>query len=328
MSQGHSVLGTRYSVPGALLALLLSFPAPAAGPERPPTFTLDTASGNPLKGPLRELGAGWAVRLGDAKAAAGEAVALRRDGVPLPAMPSGEHVVFANGDRVPGRVAALAGEHLQFRLGKETVKLPLSALSVVWLAPPDDADADRLLRRLAGESRTRDVLLLRNGDTVEGILTGLDARTVRVEVNRKELAVERGKVAAVALNTELTTTLKPKAAYGRLVLRDGTRLSFSSLASGDDGKLTGETLFKAKVAVPVEDVVALYVYGGPAVYLSELKAKKFEHTPYLGDAWPYVLDGSVERRDLRLGGSTFDKGVGMHSESRLTYDLAGRYRRF
>jgi len=75
-------------------------------------------------------------------------------------------------------------------------------------------------------------------------------------------------------------------------------------------------------------VVALYVQGGPAVYLSELKAKKFEQTPYLGRVWPYVLDGSVDRRDLRLGGNTFDRGLGMHTASRLTYDLGGRYRRF
>src|SRR5439155_3167969 len=89
-----------------------------------------------------------------------------------------------------------------------------------------------------------------------------------------------------------------------------------------------DTLFKTGVSFPVEDVVALYVQGGPAVYLSELKAKSFEHTPYLGGVWPYVLDGSVDRRDLRLGGSTYDRGIGTHTESRLTYDLAGGYRRF
>jgi hypothetical protein len=41
-----------------------------------------------------------------------------------------------------------------------------------------------------------------------------------------------------------------------------------------------------------------------------------------------VADGSVAGRDLRLGGSTYDKGLGMHSESRLTYTLDGGYRRF
>jgi hypothetical protein len=322
-----SVLGTRYSVLGTLCLLLAAVAAFPAEPE-PPTFTLDTASGKPLKGPLRELGGGWSVGLGDARADGAEVVALRRDGAALPPGPVAEHVVFANGDRLPGSVEALDGQQLRFRLGKQTLPLPLSALSVIWLAAPDGAEADRLLRRLTAEARTRDTVLLRNGDAVEGVVTGLDARGLRLEVNRKELTVERGKVAVVALNTELTTTLKPKAAYGRLVLRDGSRLSLASATCADGRTLTGDTLFKTGVSFPVEDVVALYILGGPAVYLSELKAKSFEHTPYLGGVWPYVLDGSVDRRDLRLGGSTFDRGIGMHTESRLTYDLAGGYRRF
>jgi hypothetical protein len=311
-----------------LVVLLATTVALPADPEPAPTFTLNTASGKSLKGPLRELGPAWAVRLGDARADGADVVALRRDGVALPPGPDGEHVAFANGDRLPGAVGDLDGDRLQFRLGKESLSLPLSALSVVWLAPPDGAEPERLLRRLAAESRARDRVLLRNGDAVEGILTGLDDKALRLEVNRKELKIERAKVAAVALSTELGTTLKPKAAFGRLVLRDGTRLSLASATCADGGTLLGETLFKTKVSFPLDDVVSLSVEGGPAVYLSELKPRKYEHNPYLGAAWPYVPDGSADRRDLRLGGNAFDRGIGLHAESRLSYDLGGRYRRF
>jgi hypothetical protein len=78
-------------------------------------------------------------------------------------------------------------------------------------------------------------------------------------------------------------------------------------------------------------VAALDVYQGGAVYLSDLKPDKFEFTSFLGDdgpVWPLVADGSVDNRDLRLGGSTYDKGLGLHSRSRVTYNLAGAYRRF
>ncbi|HEX5272612.1 MAG TPA: NPCBM/NEW2 domain-containing protein [Gemmataceae bacterium] len=316
----------RWRVGLTLALLLVTTAAPAADPS--PLFTLETASGKALKGPLREIGPAWAVRLGDARSDGADVIALRRDGVALPPGPDGEHVAFANGDRLPGTIGDLDGDRLRFRTGPETLALPLPALSVLWLAPPDGAEPERLLRRLASEARTRDRVLLRNGDAVEGVLVGLDDKALRLEVNRKQLTVERAKVAAVALNTELSTTLRPKGAYGRLVLRDGTRLSLASAACADGRTLTGETLFKTPVSVPLDDLVALRVEGGPAVYLSELKARKFEHTPYLGAAWPYVLDGSADRRDLRLGGSTFDRGIGMHTESRLTYDLGGRYRRF
>jgi hypothetical protein len=78
-------------------------------------------------------------------------------------------------------------------------------------------------------------------------------------------------------------------------------------------------------------VAALDLYQGRAVYLSDLKPARFEFTPYLGEAgpaWPLVPDGSVANRDLRLAGSTYDKGVGLHSKSRVTYTLAGAYKRF
>jgi NPCBM/NEW2 domain len=312
-----------------LICLLSVFSVPlCCRSAEPPTFTLDTAAGKTLKGPLRELRPGWFLKLGDSSAEGADIVALRRDGIPLPPGPDGGHVVFANGDRLPGTIGDLDGDRLGFHLGKEALSLPLSALSVLWWAAPDGAEPDRLLRRLATESRTRDRILLRNGDAVEGILTGLDARVLRLEVNRKELTVERSKAAVVALNTELSTTLKPKTAYGRLVLRDGTRLSLASATCADGQMLLGDTLFKTGVSFPLEEVVSLSIEGGPAVYLSELKVRKYEHNPYLGAPWPYVLNGSVDRRDLRLGGSTFDRGVGLHTESRLTYDLGGRYHRF
>jgi hypothetical protein len=294
-----------------------------------PPFALDTASGKPIRGPLEELRADWSARVGGETA--GDVVALRRAGTPLPPAPRGEHVVFANGDRLPGKVLALEGQRLNVRFGTQALPVPLSALAVVWLAAPEGPeaeDADRLIRRLAAESRTRDVVLLRNGDTAQGILTGLDAKVVRLDDGKGELQVERGKVAAVALNTELVTTLRPKGAYGRVVLRDGGRLSLASATWAAGKPLTGATLFKADVTLPAEDVVAVYVHQGPAVYLSDLKPRRAEHASYGGDAWPYVADGSAGRGDLTLDGSTYDKGLGTHSQTRLTYDLAGRYRRF
>jgi NPCBM/NEW2 domain len=66
---------------------------------------------------------------------------------------------------------------------------------------------------------------------------------------------------------------------------------------------------------------------GRAAYLSDLRAR-YEHTPYLGLRWPLAVDRAVTGLDLRLGGGTYDKGVGMHSPSRATFDLPRGARRF
>jgi hypothetical protein len=298
-----------------------------------PAFVAHTAGGGTPTGTLQQLGPGWAVRFGG-KESVRDLLTLRRTDKPLPPPPTGEQLVFVNGDRVAGRVRKLADEQIHFQFTAELeankeARVPLSALSVIWLATPDGVDQpDLFRRRLAAGQRQRDTLLLRNGDALEGLLGGFDDAGVQMEVDKKSVPVPRSRIAAVALSTELTTPLRPKGVFGRLILAGGSRLSLADAACEDGKTLTGTTLFDAPVRVPLEQVLALDIYQGKAVPLSELKPLKQEQTPYLGVSWPLVNDGSVAGRDLRLGGSSYDKGLGMHSESRVTYDVSAGYRRF
>jgi hypothetical protein len=201
-------------------------------------------------------------------------------------------------------------------------------VSVVWLtAPEGTVDPDQRRRRFAAAGRARDVVLLRNGDAVEGVLAGLERdQAVRIEVEKKAVAVPFDKVAAVA--TESVSTARPKGTFGRLILADGARLSLASAECSDGKTLRGTTLFGAAVRVPLDQVAALDLHQGRAVYLSDLKPSRYEYTPYLDEQHSYVADGSASGGELALGGGVHDKGVGMHAASRLSYDLAGRYRRF
>ena len=68
--------------------------------------------------------------------------------------------------------------------------------------------------------------------------------------------------------------------------------------------------------------------GGPAAYLSEMKPLRYESTPYLGVAWPLMTDRSVRGNDLRLGGGSYDKGLGLHSAAAATYAIPAGTIRF
>jgi hypothetical protein len=306
-----------------------------AAENEAPTFLLHTAAGKPTEGPLLSLGDKWAVRLGGEEkieANSDAVIVLRQKVKPLPPIQDTTQVIFTNGDHVPAGRLKLVGERLQFapNVGQsKDLRTPLSAVSVIWLAKPDGCDNPMEVRRgLVAQTRLRDVAHLRNGDTLEGVLVGLDETTVRIEVDKKPVALDRAKVSAIALNTELARPLRPKGVYGRLVLADGSRLSLAS-ASCTDGKLMrGVTLFGGEVRVPLKHVIALYLFQGRAVYLSDLKPKKVEEGTYLDDSWSVVPDGSVTKTDLRLASNTFDKGLGTHSKCRLTYNLGGAYRRF
>jgi hypothetical protein len=316
------------------LVLLIPLAARADDSDTP-RFILHRAEGDPLVGSLDKLGEDWSVTLvatRPSRVDGKDVVALRRHQTALPPRPLGEQVLLVNGDQVPGTLVELANERLRFRPAggiEGEWQLPISALSVLWWgAPVETEDTDLLRRRWLTERRPRDQVLLRNGDVLEGILTALDAKTLRLEVKQKEIALDKTKVAGVALSTELTRVPRPSKTYGHLVLANGCRLALASARCSDGITLTGKTFFESEVKVPLAQVIALDLRQGCAVYLSDLKPLRYEHTSYLGLAWPYVADGNVTGRDLRLQGSTYDKGLGMHSQSRLTYDLAGAYRQF
>src|SRR5262245_39379195 len=213
----------------ACLALLLG----AAGAARAddPVFVVHTAAGKDLRGPLQQVGADWSVRVGAGKGrrVPGEEVVSVRAGR-LPPLPGDEHLILANGDRLPAKEVRLEGEKLYFTHpalsgGKES-SVPLAAVAVVWRCSPDrTAHPEKLRRGLPGGTRKRDLVLLRNGDVLEGVLNKLDHKEVEVEVGKKAARARLGQVAAVALSTELADRLRPKGAHARLVLDDGARLT-------------------------------------------------------------------------------------------------------
>lgn len=316
------------------LALLL---APAAFADEP-VFVARTAGGKEFTGPLARLESDWSLEIGKGvrrKVAEGELIELRQQGVALPPLPAGEHLILNSGDRLPFTSLRLDEEKLFVRhadFGGDEVAIGLSSAAMIWRQAPDRAALPEKLRRdlLAGK-RPRDVILLRNGDRIEGTLNAI-GQAVAIEVNRKRVEVKWSQVAAVLMSTELADKPKPPALAARLTLTatdraPGCRLTVTS-PSLVKGELRAKTTFGAIVRVPLERVAAIELVGGRAVPLSSLKPAKYEYRPYLDEQFGYALDASVLGRDLRVGGSGYEQGIGMHAHSLLTFDLGGKHQRF
>ena len=306
-----------------------------------PKFTAHTAGTQQEAGAIKRVDKDWSITLASPSAEVAvpgsDLISLRRVGATLPPFPAGPHVVFVNGDRLAGAVAKIEKGEVHFKAaiggegagGAQELTIPLSALAVIWFrSPPEDTGED-LARKWSGERRRRDVLLLSNGDSRAGTVVSMDSLTsalvLKDEAN--EIRVEAARLVAIALNTDLARSLRPRGAYGRAILSNGGRIGMAS-ASSDGTLVTGKTLFGAEMKIPLSQIVCLDIRQGKAVYLSDLKPKRYDYTPYLGVRWPFALDRSVAGHELRLGGHTYDKGIGLHSESRLTFDLGGSYRRF
>jgi hypothetical protein len=329
-------------MPPLLAALALV--AAADPPAGVPLFVVHSTAPKVSVGTLAKLDAQFGVVLAspDATVPAGQLVALRRADAPRPPFPTTAHIRLANGDtlRIRSVVAAtdltLAVEAALGDGPTQTLGIPITALSAVWFTPaPTDTPTDPSRYPWFDITKKKDALLLRNGDVIRGTfekLTGEDG-DVRFKPADEKTAVThpRATVTALALDPTLARVRLPKGPFARVVTADGSRVSAATVTC-DGHSVEVVPLTGGKLTLPVTDVIAVDVFQGKATYLSDLKPKAVKEEPFGGVAWPWVADRSVKGNPLRLktvlGEEVFDKGLGLHSKTTLTYDLAGKYRRF
>jgi hypothetical protein len=333
-SRRHAAGSERFGRSSFFFAVWCLLPAAYCPAADAPVFVLQSVRDDLPTGPLTRLTADGAVQIGAAPAIAeADVVALRRRGLPPPHFPHTlPHVRLANGDRIPGRIQSIENDKLHFLADLGTtqeITLPVSALTAIWLTDAAAAWAATPagIRTLA-EKRRQDIVQLTNGDAITGTVIAWPADgPLRIDAAGREIALPRDRVRSIMFSTDLARGAKPRSAFRQITLLNGARLSVRSAELvGDNLRTT--TLTGASVRLPLQSVAAVSVYQGRAVYLSDLKPRAYAHTSYLGVDWQFAVDHNVSGGDLRLGGGTYDKGVGLHSRSRVTFALPPGARRF
>ncbi|MCE9564648.1 MAG: NPCBM/NEW2 domain-containing protein [Planctomycetes bacterium] len=320
----------------ALFLALVPLPSDAS-------FVIVSANDEPITGKLLQLSTDFTAtvvsRNGDVTIK--DVISLRRVSQAIPPFPTGPQLLTANGDRIVGKI--VGGERESFRFAPSAIVakanpwlVPLSTTTAVWLVDtPADTPADLSRYTWTDGNKNRDVVRFRNGDTTRGVIGLVSDAEQPAFRFRPETGDARDipatDVAAIVFNPLLAKARKPKGPFSRVVLTNGSRLTLVNVAiSGNTIK--AETTFGQKVELPLDSLVALDVIQGKAAYLSDIKPSKAEHAGFLGVAWPWTADRTVRGLPLQLtgdgGNSTFDKGLGTHPRTVLTYDLGGKYRRF
>jgi hypothetical protein len=241
---------------------------------------------------------------------------------------TGPQVLLADGSQIVGDVHEIDREKLLLDsdlLGRAA--LPLGTVTAVLLHPPSDRHRrDQLVRRLLSTGGENDRILLDNGDELAGTVAALHDDVLTLESADGKVEVELARITAIVFNPSLR---RPGAA-GRLRamvgLSDGSRVLAVSLDSGA-AKARLTLADGTSLQADGDAIVALQPLGGRAVYLSDLKPASYKHIPFLQLSWPYEIDRNVAADLLRGGGKLRLKGLGMHSASRLTYNLDREYRR-
>jgi hypothetical protein len=234
---------------------------------------------------------------------------------------------LTHGDRLRGKPIAGDGQGVVVAheaLGR--ISVPLETVRILVTPAgrrPELIDGIRQLR--AGSDSERDHLLLANGDTVVGLVAIVDQEKVSVEVEGGLTEIPLDRLAAVRLAEWPAAPFE--GLYAELLFDDGSRLTLTDL-EWDGSRISGQGLGKTPLGFDAGHVVRLDVLGGAWVWLDQLEPISFQHTPVLRLNWPWQRNRNVLGRPMRIAHQAYDRGIGVHSEAVLIYDLAGKYDRF
>jgi hypothetical protein len=267
---------------------------------------------------------------------------LVRWGNPVPPKPQ-IMVVLADGGRILTAAAWAGGAPVRLQGDSlivltdiwDEVLLPRNLVRGIVFAqrshPRDRERFEETVRGsvlVSGESAEADVVLLTNGDRVVGKLTALSGGSLELSTDDGAVKLPLSRVEAVVFaerRQPSTNRHPPRVVIGT---SDGTVLNAARVI-GDEKALSVEIIDGLQLAGgSVKDVVFLQSLGGAFAYLSDLAPASYRHVPYLSIEWPFQRDRNVLEEPLAVSGRRYMKGLGMHSASRVAYQLDGKYQRF
>jgi hypothetical protein len=236
------------------------------------------------------------------------------------AQPAGKFVLhLLSGDALGGEPVAIKGNDLIWKhpiLGDVSVPMKqLLAMSRPGVALPEG-------------NRREDVVTLANGDTLRGIVS--DFADDRVTVQGDGGNNNSIPVAAISLLSFASTAGSTTAAPGfRVRFDDGSIVVTSLKVAGDKLDLSlGKT---APRSVDLSRVAAIEQVNGPVSWLSSRPAVESVYIPFFGPPQTSAakMDHNWTGQDpIRFEAQEFAHGIGVHSYSKLSWDLDGTYAAF
>ncbi len=236
-------------------------------------------------------------------------------------------------------VRLVDGTQLVGRLGEateDTIQLDVAALGAIAVpidaveravfglaaARPDiagfdgEADADRVFRRGVQDT-----------DFLRGTLVSIGRDGVRVDGDLGKVTLELGQVSALVVATGAHEPREP--AKDAIVVE--VELAGGSVLVGELVEISAATLrvrpgFGEPREVSFDAARRVRFKSTRFRYLSDLTPTKAEQAPFIGGSDDFLFewqrDRSVSGGPLVVGGRRFGRGIGMHSHTKLTFDLA------
>lgn len=220
--------------------------------------------------------------------------------------------------------------------GQQSVELPARDVVAVRFGPASEAVLAEWARIRETGDRS-DLLVVPKDNTVDfhrGVLGDVTGGVVQFRIEGELLPVKREKVLGVVCFEPEGRQLPE--ALCRVTDADGSCWAVRTIKLAADG-LQWTTPLGLNITRPWTAIVRLDFSQGKVVYLSRLQPESRQWTPYFSAGKPLAAaveffapkeDQALGGGAIELGGTSYAKGLALHSRARLVYRLPDAFRRF
>lgn len=305
-----------------------------------PEVTAKLSAGAPATGALTELTAtelALQTPTGPRRFPRKDVLVISFKGVDLSAEIAAVHVQLADGTVLSAKDYRAAGEQATVTLaGSGTIKIPTKHISAVRLKQPGEATNDEW-SRIVDSKPANDLIVIRKDealDYLEGQLGAVSADSIQFELDGEKIPVKRAKVEGLVY----FHATQPEFGASAAIVHDrqGSQWQAAQLTVEADAlALTTPAGIKARLPWPT--VAEIDFSQGKIVYLSDLQPQSAQWTPYVGFSQPegslaqYFRprsDVALDGGPLKLQGTTYEKGLALHSRTQVVYRLPAKFSRF
>jgi len=172
----------------------------------------------------------------------------------------------------------------------------------------------------------QDILITREEDpkSLRGRLESLDMERGAFMFGDRTRTVSANKICGIVFAAAARTSPE----YPLIVeFTDGSRLAARQILSNEKTVRLNTTIAE-DLLVPIERVTALRFRTDRIVYLSDLAPTQEKTEGLLHRPWPVQRDRSAAGTPLSMAGRRFEKGLGVHAFTELTFELRDAYEGF
>ncbi|MBC8290853.1 MAG: NPCBM/NEW2 domain-containing protein [Planctomycetes bacterium] len=241
-------------------------------------------------------------------------------------------VFLATGDRLCIEPSTIDDSELTAQWSRfealPPLKIPLEACRGIAFTFPSDAVKQGLIvSSVTGRTDKSDLIVLRNGDRLQGELSGLTEGVAEIETSLGSVKPKARLIERLVFNPELVFAEKPDGPVTTVLLSDGSVLKLKE-ATATGLALNGTMLAGTKVVLPLEEIHELTVSGGEAVPLASVSSYSKTVASFPDTKRPPRAGSNVLGGFLSLRGRPALTGLGVAGGTTLSWELDGSWKSF